>query len=38
MGARDDTFGVRINQQWRLCFKWPHGSPGPENVTIEDYH
>ena len=37
-GARDDTYSVRINQQWRLCFKWPSGSPGPEHVTIEDYH
>jgi proteic killer suppression protein len=37
-GARSDTYSVRINDQWRLCFKWPTGSSGPENVTIEDYH
>jgi proteic killer suppression protein len=37
-GARSDTYSVRINQQWRVCFKWPSGSPGPETVTIEDYH
>ena len=37
-GSRSDTYSVRINEQWRLCFTWPPGSPGPENVTIEDYH
>ncbi len=37
-GARRDTYSVRINDQWRLCFRWPSGSTGPENVTIEDYH
>jgi proteic killer suppression protein len=31
-------YSVRINDQWRICFDWPDGSPGPENVTIEDYH
>jgi proteic killer suppression protein len=29
---------VRINDQWRICFKWPKGSAGPENITIRDYH
>ncbi len=37
-GARSDTYSVRINDQWRICFKWPSGSPGPEYVTIEDGH
>jgi proteic killer suppression protein len=37
-GARSDTYSVRINQQWQLCFKWPHGSQGPEEVTIDDDH
>lgn len=37
-GARSDTYSIRINDQWRLCFKWTAGSPGPEHVTIEDYH
>jgi toxin HigB-1 len=37
-GARRDTYSVRINDQWRLCFTWPSGASGPENVTIEDYH
>ena len=37
-GSRSDTYSVRINDQWRLCFKWPTGSSGPVDVTIEDYH
>jgi toxin HigB-1 len=37
-GDRADTYSIRINDQWRVCFKWPAASPGPEDVTIEDYH
>jgi toxin HigB-1 len=37
-GDRSDTYSVRINDQYRICFKWPDGSNGPEHVTIEDYH
>jgi len=37
-GDRAGTFSVRINDQWRICFAWPEGSPGPEDVTIVDYH
>jgi proteic killer suppression protein len=37
-GDRAGTYSVRINDQWRICFKWPEGSRGPEKVTIEDYH
>jgi proteic killer suppression protein len=37
-GERAGTYSVRINDQWRICFKWPTGSSGPVNVTIEDYH
>jgi proteic killer suppression protein len=37
-GARGDTYSIRINDQWRVCFKWPGGAAGPEDVTIEDYH
>ena len=31
-------YSIRINDQWRICFRWPAGSSGPENVTIKDYH
>jgi proteic killer suppression protein len=37
-GDRAGTYSVRINDQWRVCFRWPEGSSGPEDVTIVDYH
>ena len=37
-GDRAGTFSIRINDQWRICFEWPSGSTGPQNVIIEDYH
>ena len=37
-GDRKGQYSIRINEQWRICFEWPKGSPGPENVEIVDYH
>lgn len=37
-GDRRGQFSIRINDQWRICFEWPAGSDGPENVEIVDYH
>ncbi len=37
-GDREGQFSIRINMQWRLCFEWPNGSPGPSYVEIVDYH
>jgi proteic killer suppression protein len=37
-GDRSGQMSVRINDQWRICFQWPSGSPGPINVEIVDYH
>lgn len=37
-GDRKGQFSIRINDQWRICFEWPHGNPGPLNVEIVDYH
>jgi proteic killer suppression protein len=37
-GARRGPYGIRINDQWRVCFEWRSGSPGPSNVEIVDYH
>jgi proteic killer suppression protein len=37
-GDRAGTYSIRINDRWRICFEWGEGSPGPDNVTIEDYH
>jgi len=35
---RRGQYSIRINDQWRICFEWPEGSPGPINVEILDYH
>ena len=35
---RVGQYAIRINQQWRICFEWPAGQPGPGNVEIVDYH
>ena len=37
-GDRSGQFSIRINAQWRICFAWPRGAPGPTNVEIVDYH
>jgi hypothetical protein len=37
-GDRKGQYSIRINDQWRVCFGWPDGSPGPLNVEIVDYH
>jgi proteic killer suppression protein len=37
-GDRKGQYSIRINDQWRVCFEWPSGSPGPINVEIVDYH
>ena len=37
-GNRAGQYSIRINEQWRICFEWPNGSPGPVNVEILDYH
>jgi toxin HigB-1 len=35
-GDRNGQHSVRINDQWRICFRWT--SAGPEDVEITDYH
>ena len=35
---RQGQYSIRINDQWRICFEWPKGSPGPVKVEIVDYH
>jgi proteic killer suppression protein len=37
-GQRKGQYSIRINDQWRMCFEWSKGSPGPVNVEIVDYH
>jgi proteic killer suppression protein len=38
IGEREGQYSIRINDRWRICFEWPHGSSGPMNVEIVDYH
>jgi len=33
---RAGQYSIRINGQWRLCFRWTDG--GAEDVEIVDYH
>lgn len=35
-GNRSGQYSVRINDQWRLCFRWVKGHA--EDVEIVDYH
>jgi proteic killer suppression protein len=35
-GDRKGQYSIRINQQWRICFKWHDGNS--YNVEIVDYH
>ena len=35
-GDRATQHSIRINQQWRLTFRW--GNEGPYDVKIEDPH
>jgi len=35
-GDRGGQHSIRINQQWRICFRWTDA--GPEDVEIVDYH
>jgi len=37
-GNRKGAYSIRINEQWRICFKWPQGADGAEQVEIVDYH
>ena len=35
-GNRKGQWSIRINDQFRLCFRWTN--EGPEDVEIVDYH
>ena len=35
-GDRKGQHSIRINQQWRVCFRWSDG--GCDDVEICDYH
>ncbi len=35
-GKRKGQYSIRINDQWRLCFRWT--AEGAYDVEIVDYH
>lgn len=35
-GKRAGQYSIRINDQFRICFRW--GEDGPSDVEIVDYH
>lgn len=35
-GRRKGQMSIRINDQWRVCFRWTNA--GPADVEIVDYH
>ena len=37
-GDRKGQYSIRVNDQWRICFEWREGEPGPSHVEIVDYH
>ncbi len=36
VGSRTGQHSIRINSQWRICFRWKEGNA--YNVEIVDYH
>jgi proteic killer suppression protein len=35
-GDRQGQYSIRINDQYRICFRWTEN--GPADVEIVDYH
>jgi len=35
-GDRKGWHSIRVNDQWRIVFRWTDG--GPANVRLDDYH
>jgi proteic killer suppression protein len=35
-GKKEGQYSIRINRQWRICFRWIED--GPYDVEIVDYH
>jgi toxin HigB-1 len=35
-GERRGQYSIRINRQWRICFRWQEGAA--QDVAIVDYH
>jgi proteic killer suppression protein len=37
-GDRRGQWSIRINDQWRICFRWSADQGGTSDVEIADYH
>jgi toxin HigB-1 len=35
-GSREGQYSIRINDQWRICFRWDRGDA--YDIEITDYH
>jgi proteic killer suppression protein len=35
-GNREGQHSIRVNDQWRICFKW--SAPNARDVQVTDYH
>lgn len=35
-GNREGQHSIRVNDQWRICFRWE--TNGPHDVELCDYH
>jgi proteic killer suppression protein len=35
-GKRNGQYGIRVNKQWRICFRWNAGHAS--DIEITDYH
>lgn len=35
-GDRAGKYSIRVNDQWRICFRWKDG--GADDVELIDYH
>jgi proteic killer suppression protein len=35
-GDREGQYSIRINERWRICFRWHEGNA--YDVEITDYH
>ncbi|MFM7441588.1 MAG: type II toxin-antitoxin system RelE/ParE family toxin, partial [Snowella sp.] len=37
-GDRQGQYSIRINDKWRICFKWIEEDSEPWEIEIVDYH
>jgi proteic killer suppression protein len=37
-GDRQGEYSIRVNDQWRSCFRWDPAASGPSDVEVVDYH